>query len=139
MLISKQKWIFYLLTCSAGVYLSAQGPALDWATYIGGSEFDDARAIAVDESGFIYATGTTEGVLPNISADAHQSNPQGGKDAYLAKYAPEGSLVWATYLGGEDTDEAKSLAVSPSGEVLVMITTSSLTQLATTGVYQPEF
>ncbi|MEL6804722.1 MAG: SBBP repeat-containing protein [Bacteroidota bacterium] len=64
MLISKQKWIFYLLTCSAGVYLSAQGPALDWATYIGGSEFDDARAIAVDESGFIYATGTTEGVLP---------------------------------------------------------------------------
>ncbi|MEM6397897.1 MAG: SBBP repeat-containing protein [Bacteroidota bacterium] len=120
--------------------LYSQGQAIDWVTYQGGSELDDVRAMVIDESGNIYTTGETEGSLPNISIDAHQSTPPGGgQDAYLIKYAPDGQIIWSTYIGGEDDDIGAAIALGPGGDPYVLLTTSSETQLATTGVYQPEY
>ncbi|MEM8584827.1 MAG: SBBP repeat-containing protein [Bacteroidota bacterium] len=116
-----------------------QGAALGWSTYLGGPDMDDSRAMAVDQNGHIYVLGSTEGTLPNISPTAQQPNPIGGGDAYLVKLSATGELVWGTYVGGERSDDAKSLAVAPNGDVLVLLTTSSQTLLSTADVYQPNY
>ncbi len=51
---------------------------------------------------------------PNCVAYAvHQ--PGQASDAFIAKLAPDGSILWATYLGGSDRDTAVALAVDAQG------------------------
>jgi uncharacterized protein (TIGR03437 family) len=46
-------------------------------------------------------------------------------DAFVAKLAPNGDVIWSTYLGGSDQDVAAGLAVDSQGDVYVTGTTSS--------------
>ena len=46
-------------------------------------------------------------------------------DAFVAKIAPDGEVIWATYLGGADQDSAVALAVNAQGDVYVTGNTSS--------------
>jgi photosystem II stability/assembly factor-like uncharacterized protein len=46
-------------------------------------------------------------------------------DAFIAKLAPDGSQIWATFLGGSDLDRATALALDPEGNVYVAGNTSS--------------
>ena len=51
---------------------------------------------------------------PNCVAYAvHQ--PGQASDAFIAKLAPDGSILWTTYLGGSDRDTAVALAVDAQG------------------------
>jgi hypothetical protein len=43
----------------------------------------------------------------------------GGKDAFVAKYTPSGTLVWAQKLGGATDDAGNGIAVGPDGSVYV--------------------
>jgi hypothetical protein len=43
----------------------------------------------------------------------------GSFDAFVAKYDPNGALLWAHAIGGEGDDRAYDLAVRPNGEVLI--------------------
>ena len=49
----------------------------------------------------------------------------GSYDAFVAKLSPTGQHVWSTYLGGNDTDEGKGIAVDGSGNALVTCETRS--------------
>jgi uncharacterized protein (TIGR03437 family) len=46
-------------------------------------------------------------------------------DAFVAKVAPDGTVLWATYLGGSDRDAAVALAVDDQDNVYVAGNTSS--------------
>ena len=46
-------------------------------------------------------------------------------DAFVAKVAPDGTVLWATYLGGSDQDAAVALAVDDQDNVYVAGNTSS--------------
>jgi hypothetical protein len=50
---------------------------------------------------------------------------QANGDAYVAKLAPDGHVVWTTFLGGGDFDEGHGIAVTADG-VLVGGSTASL-------------
>ncbi len=88
--------------------LNADGSALVYATYLGGSRGDEGGGIAVDGEGNAYLTGST------LSPDFPTRNPlqpafggggTSGGDAFVAKLDPAGSaLVYATYLGGSGGD-----------------------------------
>jgi uncharacterized protein (TIGR03437 family) len=55
---------------------------------------------------------------PNCVAYAiHQ--PGQASDAFIAKLAADGSILWATYLGGSDRDTAVGLAVDTQGNAYV--------------------
>jgi hypothetical protein len=119
--------------------LSADGSALVYSTYLGGSGVspfghlagDYASAIAVDGAGNAYVTGfaisrdfPTAGspVQPKIG-DA--SNCFCG-DAFAAKLDPSGStLVYSTYLGGSNPDFGTAIAVNAAGDAFVVGHTSS--------------
>jgi MYXO-CTERM domain-containing protein len=112
-------------------------PVLLYGTYLGGSAFDQASAVAVDGSGNVYVSGFT------ASTDFPTESPLQGKlggslDAFVAKLDPSGrTLLYATYLGGSLEDSASAIAVDGSGRAFISGRTQSLDFPITKGAFQP--
>jgi hypothetical protein len=89
--------------------------ALQWAIYLGGSNIDIGAGVAVDASGNALVTGNT------YSTDfvGKNNNKYGDFDAYAAKIASDGTLCWATYLGGSNDEEAFGIATDSAGNAYV--------------------
>ncbi len=106
--------------------LSANGSALIYATYMGGSSDDRAAGIAIDSSGNAYVTGsTTSGNFP-LTSTAFQT-AQGNRDAFVFKLSSGGnSLVFSTYLGGSGVDQGNAIALDSSANVYVTGDTASI-------------
>ena len=115
---------------------SADGSALLYSTYLGGSATDFAYAIAVDGSGSAYVTGQTDSVdFPTVNP--FQASYAGAQDSFLTKLSADGSaLVYSTYLGGSGNDEAYGVAVDGSGSAYVTGWTSSTNFPTTPGAFQ---
>jgi hypothetical protein len=127
--------------------LSPAGSALIYSTFLGGYDYDDGNAIAVDSSGNAYITGATHS--PNFpTANAFLSTIQSfcsglGSpiapcfDAFVTKLNPSGSaLVYSTFLGGYARDEGHAIAVDSSGNIYVAGETSS-NNFPTANAFQP--
>ncbi|MFN3599664.1 MAG: choice-of-anchor U domain-containing protein, partial [Aquificaceae bacterium] len=80
---------------------------------------DEASAIAIS-SGYVYVAGWTNSTnFPNTSGGA-QSSINGSYDAFVAKLTGNlTNITQATYLGGNQTDEASAIAIDSSGNVYV--------------------
>ena len=101
---------------------------LVYASYLGGSSFDVASAIAVDSLGSAYITGSTCSTNFPVTATALQNaNASAGcDDVFVTKFTPVGSgLAFSTYLGGSFGDGGRGIAVDRSGSVYVVGSTSS--------------
>jgi uncharacterized protein (TIGR03437 family) len=101
-----------------------------WATYLGGSSSDVARAMTLDAAGAVYLTGATQsGDFPSTSgafAAAGQS--------FVVKLNADGTLAWSTYFAAQPN----AIAVDGAGHAY--IAGISYGQLPTTpGSYQPKF
>ena len=104
--------------------LNAQGSALVYSTYLGGSSHDAGQGIAVDAAGNAYVTGFADSTnFP--TANAWQPTLKGFQNAFVTKLNPQGSaLVYSTYLGGED-DSGFGIAVDTAGDAYVAGATES--------------
>ena len=115
-------------------------PVLSYSSYLGGSgsNNDQASAIALDAAGNVYVAGFTNSMSFPIGANPPlQPVYGGGTDAFVAKLSTDGStLIYSTYLGGSSNDQAKGIAVDPSGSAYVVGTTSSTNFPATPGAFQ---
>lgn len=103
--------------------LNADGTALIYSTYIGGEGGDQAYAIAVDNSGNAYVTGTTNGDFPTTPG-AYQQDPADSQDAFVLKLRSDGAAIdYATYLGGVSSnifgDYGYGIAVDSAGDAYV--------------------
>ena len=86
-----------------------------WNTFLGAGGSDLGYGLAVDGGGNVYVGGYSSATWGTpITAFAGGTN-----DAFVAKLAGNGSLVWNTFLGGTGADKAYSLAVDGSGNVYV--------------------
>ena len=111
-------------------------PVLSYSTYLGGSGYDAAAAIAVDSAGNAYITGQTDS-LDFPTSNAMQPAPGGGTcggtldavpcfDVFVTKLAASGSSVaYSTYLGGSGDDRGTGIAVDSAGNVYVTGDTAS--------------
>lgn len=100
------------------VKYNAQG-AVVWAKDLGGSAFDEAYAVAVDSQNNIIVVGTFQGTA-NFGGQTLTAN--GGasdEDAFVAKYSPSGTLIWATHFGSAANDVATSVAVDSANNIVV--------------------
>ena len=120
--------------------LRADGSALVYSTYLGGTGDDYGYGIAVDPAtGDALVTGLTESTnFP--TANPLQPTNHGVEDAFVARLSANGSaLVYSTYLGGSDNDEGTSIAVDPTtGDALVTGVTYS-TNFPTANPLQPTY
>jgi uncharacterized delta-60 repeat protein len=98
-----------ITTDYATIKYNANGKQL-WAKRYAGAHnaADEARAIAVDRSGNVYITGSSEGYTS-------------ASDYLTIKYSPSGKQLWvAKYNGpGNFYDEARAISVDRSGNIYV--------------------
>lgn len=113
----------------------AGGPSVAYSTYLGGSDGDDAKALAV-HGGRLYVTGrTTSNDFPTVSP--FQSSNAGFTDAFVSVLNSAGSaLLYSTYFGGSDFDDADKMAIDPSGNIWITGETRSA-DLPTARAIQP--
>lgn len=104
-------------------------PVLVSSTYLGGSSSDTAQSVAIDGSGNVYVTGSTESsdfpIEGPVQADLIEANGV-RTEAYVTKLNPAGSaLVYSTYLGGKGHDIGYGIAVGNDGSPYVAGSTDS--------------
>ncbi len=114
-------------------------PSLSYFAFVGGSDGDDdGRAIATDASGNVYIAGSTtstnfQTASPFQPAAGTPDPDLGLSDAFVTKLNPAGNtLVYSTYLGGTNDDDANSIALDSSGSVIVVGSTASTSDFPTT-------
>nr|WP_321477744.1 SBBP repeat-containing protein [uncultured Paludibaculum sp.] len=91
-----------------------------WTAKLGGSKAEEATAIAVDDKGDVYIAGWTTSTDFPTSTEAFQRFSAGAENGFVAKLSgKDGSLVYCTYLGGEDDDELYGISVNSTGVVAV--------------------
>lgn len=101
--------------------------ALIFSSYFGGDGRDFGTVLALRPNGNVLLAGnTTSGELPGADSNTLQMSNRGGIDAFIAEFNPtSGTLVYATFLGGDGTDNPTGLAVAANGQVIVSGMTSS--------------
>ena len=120
--------------------LNAAGSALIYSTYLGGSGLDQIFAIALDSSGNAYVTGRTTSSNFPTTPDALQTTSGGSFDAFVSKLNAAGTaLIYSTYLGGNQDDEAYGIALDASGNAYVDGHTFSSNFPITAGALQTTF
>ncbi len=85
-----------------------------------------SSATAADAAGNIFMSGMFSGVMDFDRNSSHLGNPdiltaRGKFDGFVAKYSSAGQLLWATRMGGAETDgfydQVQAMAVDNSGNV----------------------
>lgn len=120
-------WVFqsYYNANAFVAEIAAGGSNLLYSSYFGGTNFDKARSIAMDGSDDIYVAGFTASVnFPNTNSFQKYlngtTNVAPSTDAFVAKFAPGFSgLVYSSFLGGTNNDEAYHVAVDGSDNAYV--------------------
>jgi uncharacterized repeat protein (TIGR01451 family) len=121
--------------------LGPTGATLLYSTYLGGTGTDFGDGIAIDATGNAYVTGSTGSTdFPGVTAGSLQpANAGGPSDAYVTAIDATGSaIVYSTYLGGDEEDQAYSIALDPAGGAVIAGATCSETFPVTAGVIEPE-
>lgn len=116
---------------------SGLGTGPNYGTYLGGSGNDQGLAVAVDNSGATYVTGSTQSanfplinpLVDPTSGDSPILALNGTQDAFVAKFSAvsDGSaaLLFSAYLGGSGVDQGNAIAVDAGSDMYVGGSTTS--------------
>lgn len=131
--IASAPWDAFVLKFNAG-------GVLQWATYYGGALYDEARAITTDAAGNVFVTGLTESSDFPVqnSGTFFQANNGGGYDVFVLKFDNAGNRLWATYYGGNSSNNAdmgNGIAADASGNVFVTGSASPNFPVQTAGTF----
>ena len=141
--------------------LNSDGSALEYSTYLGGTDDDRGLGIAVDLEGNAYVTGSTgripeqvpiapDGLPVAVFGNFPTRNPlqetfgsinaNFDTDAFVTKFNSDGTdLEYSTYLGGRETDIGEAIATDVFGNAYVVGTTSSSLDFPLENEFQSRF
>jgi len=117
----------------------SENGVLKWATYFGGNDGAESLGVATDASGNVFITGNTSSNAGIATNGAFQTSNAGNQDAFLAKFSGIGTIQWATYFGGNNTNSdtyAWAVATDLLNNVYITGGTISTDDIATKGAYQ---
>jgi hypothetical protein len=105
----------------------SNGQTLLYSTFIGGDRPDLGMSVKTDVNNSIIITGNTNsGNFPILNA--YQEDKGGGYfsiDAFITKFASNGSLLVSTFFGGGSADLGTNIDVNSAGEIALIGYTSS--------------
>jgi hypothetical protein len=102
--------------------VNAAGTAWTYTRSFGGSSFEVAQGIAVDGAGCAYVTGQTNSTETTFPVTAGPGLTFGGiGDAFVAKLDAAGAnLLYCGYIGGDNFEFGKDIAVDGGGNAFVV-------------------
>jgi hypothetical protein len=114
-----------LLTILAALLISAnsmvQAQDCLWAKSAGGTASEEGTSTCNDASGNVYVMGNF--YSPTITFGTiiltNEDNSGNTSDIFIAKYASDGSVLWAKSAGGNEFDSGSSISTDDSGYVYV--------------------
>jgi hypothetical protein len=90
-----------------------------WATYFGGSAYDEGRNICIDKNGDIVIIGITNSTNLPVTNGSFQYNNAGNYDMFAAKFNNTGQRIWATYCGGANNDYGYGIKTDINNNVFI--------------------
>lgn len=106
--------------------LEANGSALVYATYLGGSGEDELEAAVLGPDGKLHVAGTTRSRDFPTTFQALWRENRGGQDVFAAKLDELGiGLCYSTLLGGSGDDQGLALDVGADGHAFLTGRTAS--------------
>ncbi|MBN4081845.1 SBBP repeat-containing protein, partial [bacterium AH-315-C07] len=90
-----------------------------WATYIGGSGYEQGYDVKVDNNDNTIMVGSTRSSDLPVSKYAYQKTLKGSSDLMITKFNKNGTNVWLTYFGGSASDEAHDLVTDPANNIYI--------------------
>jgi hypothetical protein len=106
--------------------LTPDGQKVVYSTVIGGADVDLGVRVVADNAGYAYVAGTTYSADFPTTPNAAQPRFGGGdRDGFVAKFSPDGKLVYSTFLGGKSTDRCTAIDVDGAGNAYVTGSTNS--------------
>lgn len=119
-------------------------PLLIFSTYTGSQADNWGNTATPGERGTLYAGGVTNhatfgGTFP-ATPGTFQTTYGGVYDAVIIKYDSTGQdLLFATYLGGSQSETPHSIVLNDAGELVILGTTSSFNFPTTSNAYDRTF
>lgn len=110
-----------------------------WGTYYGGTLTEYGYGISFSPSGYLLIGGHTTSSSGIATTGAYQTTKGGGMDAFVAKFSNNGSMQWATYFGGSNSDGFQTNCLTSSESIFITGATASSSGIATSGAYQKSF
>jgi hypothetical protein len=108
---------------------------LVYEIYIGGTGRDRGYGIAVDSSGNAYVAGYTDSTDFPVTANAYQNASGVPRDAVVVQLDAAGAVNYASYLGGDGSDEAHQVVIGDNTPMYVVGYTDS-TNFPTKSAFQ---
>jgi uncharacterized protein (TIGR03437 family) len=99
--------------------LDASATKVVYLDYLGGSGFDEGRALAVDAQGNAYITGYTESSDFPVTSGFSGPVPSGSVYPFLIKLNPNGSVAYATLFAGALAATPSAIAVDSGGNIFI--------------------
>lgn len=116
--------------------LDASGSTLIYSTFLGGGGFDVGLEIALDTAGNPYVCGVTYSDNFPTSEAAFDRFYNGNGDCFVTKLNNSGSaLLYSTFLGGSDLEQAQSIVLDGATNAYVAGLTRSSDFPFTSGAY----
>ena len=101
------------------------GQSLVFSTYYGGEGNDSGTGIGFDAAGRIYVAGYSESILLN-NVNSLQASTGGARDGFVLGIDLSGPMIlFASYLGGSNTDAIVNMAVDSAGTMYLAGLTAS--------------
>src|SRR5690606_29483546 len=115
-------------------------PALIFSTYSGSYADNWGFTATYDDDGNLYSGGIAFSTGFPVTTGAFQRNFRGEIDIAILKFDSLGDgLLYATYLGGRQTEVPHSLIVDRNGDLVIFGTTSSSNYPVSSTAFQKTF
>ncbi len=111
-------------------------PYIEWSTFLGGINNDEAVSVSNDRHQNLYVLGHT--FSPDFPNDTGliQKTIKDSSDVFLSKFNEKGKLIWSTFVGGSKHDSAVAVKSTLKGDVFVLLNTYSNDLPVTKGALQ---
>ncbi|AXY74816.1 hypothetical protein D3H65_12850 [Paraflavitalea soli] len=91
-----------------------------WGVVVGGTGTEVVYGMDLDAMGNIYLTGTFSTTVDfNPGAPVNNLVAAGGTDIFLAKYSPAGAYLWASGMGGTNSDYGLTVKIDAANNPIV--------------------
>lgn len=91
-----------------------------WANSIGGNNDDEGTNVICDSNGNIYITGYFKSTTINFGVISLNNTVQGWGDFFVAKYDPNGNVIWARSGGGNYGESINSCILDNNQNLILL-------------------
>lgn len=120
--------------------LTRDGSELAFSTFIGGSQSDTVRTVAMATDGTVFLAGNSSSSNLPMPPGAYDSSFGGGIDAFVFHLDRKGDrLLHGSWLGGSSTDNVLDLILDAAGRPVVAGTSNSNNYPTTQGAFDRSF